>query len=823
MARFPIRPQSPNPRVKIDEDNTLAVYGDLQYMYDYILKTGGVVGPQGPPGPQGPIGATGPAGAQGAQGATGPTGPQGIQGNAGPIGPAGLNWQGAWAATTSYVADDAVGYGGASYFCISPITGNVANTNPSVDTVHWALLAAQGAQGIQGPIGATGTAGAVGPQGPIGPTGPQGSQGLAGATGPQGAQGVPGPVGPAGLIWKGAWVATVGYSVNDAVGYGGASYFCIATVPGNPANSNPSLDTVHWALLAAQGAAGPQGPIGPTGPQGPQGPQGPAGSGSVIAGNAVYVSKSGNDSTGQLDNLGLSYLTITAALAAAPANYTIVVFPGDYELSAGLILKNNVHFCFLGVGTLTLAAGIKQYLFSDELSASAVNCTIYAPGWKFEGTGNTNTDLTLPVLKRGCSKGVLSLFKDSTVNLTVHTAISGDATIFLSGSQGTAVAPFFTYSGAIVPKLYMTAHTIRKTADFSGINDIATLIGAQFAQFTINATDIIQDAPFTDYDRGCIAFKFCELSVINADRIINYGEDGSAFYMFDSGVNDKSYLNASQVSSGDGWTIWTISSDSNPVDGFSKIYAKISRLDNKGDCAVVSGNTDLTIEGTSIYYDAMVTDGILNCENGGFLTAIGCNIIRSTTAVNGYDVFIGAPGSPPSTVYLVNTVYNRKKTIIPPGIPGAIYHWNGTDFVAYKEVNLTSAQINTLYTVPVELLPAPASGTTQYYVIDRIICEITKGTSGVISANNCVITDSYGAYYYIPSTFFSANENQYFTLAPSPVLNNPSDNKLLSPVGQLQNVPANRKVNLQMYLSNPTGITTQTMKVKIWYRLETAG
>ena len=710
----------------------------------------------------------------------------------GPPGAPGFVWEGVWSNGTVYQQSDVVFYNGSSYFCIQDV--GPSNTTPNSDPANWSLFAAQGQQGVQGT---------------------QGAQGIAGT---------PGPVGPAGLTWEGTWAAGTTYQINDAVAYNGASYFCISPITGNPANTNPTIDTATWALLAAQGAQGPQGIQGIQGLQGaigPQGPQGPAGTANLLLGNAVYVSKTGNNATGTRNNLALPFQTIEAAAAAAQTEDTIVVFPGSYQLSTGIVLRDNVHFYFLGVGILTLAAGIKQYLFSDELSASAVNCTIYAPGWKFEGTGNTNTDLTLPVLKRGCSKGVLSLFKDSTVNLTVHTAISGDATIFLSGSQGTAVAPFFTYAGATVPKLYMTAHTIRKTADFSGINDIATLIGAQFAQFIINATDIIQDAPFTDYDRGCIAFKFCELSVINADRIINYGEDGSAFYMFDSGVNDKSYLNASQVSSGDGWTIWTISSDSNPVDGFSKIYAKISRLDNKGDCAVVSGNTDLTIEGTSIYYDAIVTDGILNCENGGFLTAIGCNIIRSTTAVNGYDVFIGAPGSPPSTVYLVNTVYNRKKTGIPLGIPGAIYHWNGTDFVAYKEVNLTSAQISTLNTVPVELLSAPTSGTTQYYVIDRILCEITAGTPGAVTANVALIKDSYFNYAYLDSTFFSNNISQFAVLTPSPSSNS-GLNQLIYPQGQLQNLPS-RSVKLSMNIGNPTGITTQTMKVKIWYRLETAG
>jgi hypothetical protein len=96
--------------------------------------------------------------------------------------------------------------------------------------------------------------------------GSQGPQGIQGPAGP------PGPVGPAGLEWKGSWASGNSYVENDAVGYEGASYFCILATDGTTA---PNQDTTHWALLASQGAIGPQGAQGPTGPQGPQGPQGP--------------------------------------------------------------------------------------------------------------------------------------------------------------------------------------------------------------------------------------------------------------------------------------------------------------------------------------------------------------------------------------------------------------------------------------------------------------------------------------------------------------------------------------------------------------------
>ena len=93
-------------------------------------------------------------------------------------------------------------------------------------------------------------------------TGAEGPQGVEGPAGP------PGPVGPAGLEWQGEWVSGTSYVADDAVGYDGASWFCILATSGTTA---PDVDSTHWALLASQGAIGPQGVQGPTGPQGPAG------------------------------------------------------------------------------------------------------------------------------------------------------------------------------------------------------------------------------------------------------------------------------------------------------------------------------------------------------------------------------------------------------------------------------------------------------------------------------------------------------------------------------------------------------------------------
>ena len=91
-----------------------------------------------------------------ATGIQGPTGATGLQGVAGPVGPAGLNWQGTWVSGNSYVVDDAVGFAGASWFCINPTSGT---TNPDVDPTNWALLASQGSPGVNGGTGPQGIAG----------------------------------------------------------------------------------------------------------------------------------------------------------------------------------------------------------------------------------------------------------------------------------------------------------------------------------------------------------------------------------------------------------------------------------------------------------------------------------------------------------------------------------------------------------------------------------------------------------------------------------------------------------------------------------------
>jgi len=232
----------------------------------------GATGATGPAGSDGPMGTTGAIGATGATGATGAAGPQGATGAQGPVGPTGLTWRGAWSSAASYVVDDAVGYNGASWFCINAVANS--STSPNSDPINWALLASQGAQGPSGTVGATG---ATGPQGATGPTGAAGPQGAAGptgptgATGPQGVSGTTGATGTAGLSAYQVWLA---------LGNTGSEANFITSITGPKGDAGTQGIQGETGLkgekgdTGIQGLTGPKGDIGLTGAQGIQGETG---------------------------------------------------------------------------------------------------------------------------------------------------------------------------------------------------------------------------------------------------------------------------------------------------------------------------------------------------------------------------------------------------------------------------------------------------------------------------------------------------------------------------------------------------------------------
>jgi hypothetical protein len=68
-------------------------------------------------------------------------------------GPAGISFKGIWSASTGYLANDAVFYGGSTYLALATNLG----VQPDVTPAAWAMLAQSGSAGATGPAGAAAT------------------------------------------------------------------------------------------------------------------------------------------------------------------------------------------------------------------------------------------------------------------------------------------------------------------------------------------------------------------------------------------------------------------------------------------------------------------------------------------------------------------------------------------------------------------------------------------------------------------------------------------------------------------------------------------
>lgn len=68
-----------------------------------------------------------------------------------------------------------------------------------------------------------------------------------------------GQPGNKGLNWRGDWDVAEVYAVDDAVGYGGGAYVCVA---GTLAGDSPAGTPAKWDLVAAKGDKGDTGASG---------------------------------------------------------------------------------------------------------------------------------------------------------------------------------------------------------------------------------------------------------------------------------------------------------------------------------------------------------------------------------------------------------------------------------------------------------------------------------------------------------------------------------------------------------------------------------
>lgn len=105
----------------------------------------------------------------------------------------------------------------------------------------------------------------------------------------------------------------------------------------------------------------------------------------VVTTNTVYVSKDGNDVTGERNRLDKPFASVIAANTAAQFGDEILVLPGDYTETNSVALKEGVSLSGKGVGITTLRAtnalnGTCLILLTNS-SHTIQNMTLVSSGW----------------------------------------------------------------------------------------------------------------------------------------------------------------------------------------------------------------------------------------------------------------------------------------------------------------------------------------------------------------------------------------------------------------------------------------------------------
>jgi len=254
----------------------------------------------------------------------------------------------------------------------------------------------------------------------------------AGAQGPTGPQGVAGPVGPAGLNWQGAWSALGTYVIDDAVGYGGASWFCIANV--GPSATTPDIDPLNWALLASQGSPGPQGPQGIQGPVGPTGTSNP--NFSIVPSGLVSASSPFNTvvsfstiPANTFNNTTKPILTIKSVLQKIASLNTMVVklyisnnvpFQGiDYN-TAGAILLAEVDT--ITNGSTQKIVKIEKDVFFSAGTAIFLPLGLPSNGFTDSAIGENSSTYNSNIFDNGLLVGTIDWTQNLYVVVTVQSS-----------------------------------------------------------------------------------------------------------------------------------------------------------------------------------------------------------------------------------------------------------------------------------------------------------------------------------------------------------------------------------------------------------------
>jgi hypothetical protein len=331
-----------------------------------------------------------------------------------------------------------------------------------------------------------GGSGGVGPQGPMGPQGLQGIPGIDGA------------VGPAGLEWRGPWVSGTSYVADDAVGYAGASWFCILATSNN---QPPNLATSNWALLASQGA------IGPTGSQGPTGAQGPAGSIIPIVASAPLtggtISTTGTIGISQATTSTNGYLSSTDFTTFNNKQNALVFTPYNATNPSAFIPLTSIS------ATSPIFYNNTSGVISSQAATSSVNGYLTSGDWAtFNGKANVNSQTftgtpSLPIGTTGVTQVAGTnnttlattefvvaaannrLVTETTLGHTLTNADSGGIIIFKTTANQTLTIPTGLADGFECTFVTLAGVTLTVSAGSNVLNNaLGTLLAPQLS-FTL--------------------------------------------------------------------------------------------------------------------------------------------------------------------------------------------------------------------------------------------------------------------------------------------------------------------------------------------------
>lgn len=185
-----------------------------------------------------------------------------------------FTWQGAWALSTGYLADDIVENDGSSWLCILANTSD-ATTEPGAGVnylTYWNLMAHRGdvgPAGLDGAIGLNwrGAWNSLTTYQVSDGVEHNGSSYIATNVGANHAPpnssfwNLVASKGDQGMVWKGPFVIHHAYNVGEGVQFNGSSYINTTATDSSYA-SNPPADPASWDLVALKGDTGPTGASG---------------------------------------------------------------------------------------------------------------------------------------------------------------------------------------------------------------------------------------------------------------------------------------------------------------------------------------------------------------------------------------------------------------------------------------------------------------------------------------------------------------------------------------------------------------------------------